>query len=243
MGKAASTAIFVFMVALSLCGEAQAEDPQQTKQAGRWSWELGWGLVGETHDAQGLLRREDEPGNPVLQFGLDPVLQAACGWEGKTGVFALRGGIDTAKFSIDDVFGFYTSVPEPSFSGSFRVAEGRWTAIRLEALWLVESSNHKWGSLFAGASWNHIGSIRVTPVATEAYELTSVSSTDRLTGLFGADWFWRLGSSRWAFGFNSTWNIGAGAEVRFETDPTSPYNSGVVNFRPWSASIRLSRVQ
>jgi hypothetical protein len=229
------------ILALITCGEAHADAKQRSYQHGRWRWELGLGLAGESHDTQGLRRIDDGPGNAVLDVEPGLLLQAACGWEVARGVF-LRGGIDTAGFSIGDIFGSYTPDPEPSFSGGFKVAEVRWTAIRLEALWLLDLSDRKRAGLFAGASWNHIGSIQVTPAAYSDYELTSVSSTDRFTGLFGGDWLWRLGGSQWSLGFSGTWNFGAGAEVRFETDPTSPYNSGSVSIRPWSVSLRLSHV-
>jgi hypothetical protein len=240
--RVAGSALSVFIIALCLCGDARSEAPQQAKQEGRWYWELGLGVALDMHDAQGLPRRDDAPGAAVLSIEPGPVFQARCGWEAIPGVFSLRGGFDTAELSIYDVFGSYSPDPEPSFSGSFRAAEGRWNAIRLEAAWFAEFSDQKWGSLFAGPAWHRIGSIRATPAASTGYGLTSVSSTNGFTGLFGADWYWRLGGSRWALGFSGTWNFGSGAEVRFETDPTSPYDSGSVNFRPWSVSLRLSRL-
>lgn len=237
---AATLSVLVF--ALCLCGDVRSESPELAKEDRRWRWELGWGICGDMHDAQGLVRREGGVGSAVLNIEPGPVLQARLGWEAVPGVFALRGGLDTAEFSIDDVFGVYSSDPAPSFSGSFRVAEGRWTAVRLEALWLVELSSRKWGSLFAGPAWHRIGSVRATPAASTAYGLTSVSSTSGFTGVFGADWHWRLGQSRWAFGFSGTWHFGAGPGVRFETDPAASFDSGSVSFRPWSISLRLSRL-
>jgi hypothetical protein len=240
--RVAGSALSAFIIALCLCGDARPEAPQQTKQDGRWNWELGLGIAVDMHDAQGLPRRDEQSGSAALSIEPGVVLQARCGWEAIPGVFALRGGFDTAELSIYDVFGFYSPDPEPSFSGSFRAAEGRWTAIRLEAAWFAESSNRKWGSLFAGPAWHHIGSVQATPAASAGYELASVSSTNGFTGLFGADWYWRLGGSRWALGFSGTWNFGAGAAVRFETDPASPFDAGSVSFRPWSMSLRLSRL-
>jgi len=240
--RLSGTVVSVVVFALCLCDDARSESPQRTKEDRRWRWELGWGICGDMHDAQGLIRREGGVGSAVLNIEPGPVLEARLGWEAVPGLFALRGGLDTAEFSIDDVFGIYSSDPEPSFSGSFRVAEGRWTAIRLEALWLTELSDRTWGSLFAGPVWHRIGSVRESPAASAAYGLTSVSSTSGFTGVFGADWHWRLGESRWALGFSGAWQFGAGPGVRFETDEAAPFDSGSVSFRPWSISLRLSRV-
>lgn len=145
----------------------------------------------------------------------------------------------SATLAIDDFLGFYSTDPEPTFSGTFRVADGRWTAYRLEVVF--SERDRKLGRFggFLGLAWNHLDSLDVTEQAIEDYPLSSVSTEDGTSLQLGGEWLARINrKSRWSLGLSSSLTVGTGAEVRFQTDPLSRFESGTIFFLPWTITLR-----
>jgi len=235
------TLILLIAAVLVAMGEVRAGSSRPVKQVGRWRFEVGWGGVVDMHDVQGLGRRDGEPGSAVLNIEPSSVFQVAAGWEVVRETVLLRGELDAANLSIDDWLGFYSADPEPTFSGTFRVADTRWSAFRLEVVVSEKSSKDSRFDLFAGMAWNQIGPLEISPQALEGFSLESVTTDDGSSFHLGCEWLGRISRrSGWSVGLSGAWSFGTGAQLHLETDPSSPFESGTISFRPWTITVRAS---